>query len=166
MHFHTVSSTNQLNTCLKMNGIHYLFSTLKVSQLTFKVIVQKKGHSSGGKTFPLSRATSLDVWNFSFGVDRVLLGAEQHHSGTALWLWLLSLIFSLFSANTPPYLAHITKRQPGCAAVWAPYSQQHSVLAGSQQRGSIAVLPHSIIVPGDVYLLLVSCNCNAWCWRL
>lgn len=104
MHFQPVSSTNQLNTCLEMNGIHYLSFTLKVSQLTFKVIVQKKGHSSGGKTFPLSRATSLDVWNFSFGVDRVLLEAEQHHSGTALWLWLLSLIFSLFSANTPPYL--------------------------------------------------------------
>lgn len=49
---------------LEMNGIHYLSSALKVSQLTFKVIVQKKkkrGHSSGGKTFPLSRATSLDV---------------------------------------------------------------------------------------------------------
>lgn len=41
MHFYAVSSTNQLNTCLEMNGIHYLFSALKVSQLTFKVIVQK-----------------------------------------------------------------------------------------------------------------------------
>ena len=51
MYFHTVSSTNQLNTCLEMNGIHYLSSTLKVSQLTFKVIVRKKDTAVVGKHF-------------------------------------------------------------------------------------------------------------------
>lgn len=147
-HSHTVSSTNQLNTCLEMNGFHYLSSTLKVSQLTFKVIVWKKKKKDTdvvGKTFPLSRATSLD---FSFGLDRVPLRAEQHHSGTALWPGLLSLIFSLLCKYAPK-ATHITQRQPGCAAVWSPYSQQLSMLASSQQKYSR--LCNSIVVPGDVF---------------
>lgn len=79
-------------------------------------ILSKIGLSNGGKTFPLSLPTSLDVWNFSFGFDRVLLEAKQNHSGTELWLWLLSLIFS-FLCKYAPIPTHITQREPTRTAV-------------------------------------------------
>lgn len=166
VHFHTVSSPNQLNKCHERNVIHYLSSTLKGSQLTFKVIVQKKKKRDTamvGKHFHFQEPPSLNVWDFSFAVDRVLLGAERHHSGTVLWLWLLSLSFSSLRKYAPiPF--HTSPKQPGFAAVWAPLSQQHSMLAGSQQRVAIAVAHNRITEPGDVYLLLQSCDREAWCW--
>lgn len=153
MHFLTVSSTNQLNTCLEMNGIHYLSSTLKVSQLTFKVIVQKRTQQwweniSTFKSY-LTGCLKFLIWSWQGAAGSRAASLRDSSLAVAPISHFLSLL-----CKYAPIPAHITQRQPGCAAVWAPHSQQHSVLAGSQQRGSIAVLHHSIIVPGDVYMLL------------
>ncbi|KAF0041301.1 hypothetical protein F2P81_007199 [Scophthalmus maximus] len=97
--------------------------------------------------------SQINIWKTSrdqelvyHSVDRVLLGAERHHSGTVLWLWLLSLSFSSLRKYAPiPF--HTSPKQPGFAAVWAPLSQQHSMLAGSQQRVAIAVAHNRITEP-------------------
>lgn len=156
MHFHTVSSTNQLNTCLEMNGIHYLSSALKVSQLTFKVIVQKKKkrtqqwweNISTFKSY-LTGCLKFLIWSWQGAAGSRAASLRDSSLAVAPISHFLSLL-----CKYAPIPAHITQRQPGCAAVWAPRSQQHSVLAGSQQRGSIAALHHGITEPGDVYLPL------------
>lgn len=61
---------------------------------------ETNNHSCVGKTFRCPRA------------DGVLLGAEQHHSGTSLWLWLLSVIFSPISLQIQ---AHTCSHSPQTA---------------------------------------------------
>lgn len=145
-----------------MNGIHYHSSTLKVSQLTFKVIVQKRTQQWWKKHFHfqelpywMSEISHLELtgccWEQSSITQGQLSGCGSYSSH----------FLSLLSKYTP-VPAHITHWQPGWARVWAPHSQQHSMLACSQQRGSIAVLHHSIVAPSDVKLLLYSCDCKGW----
>ncbi len=153
MRFHTVSSTNQLNTCPEMNGIHYLSSTLKVSQLTFKVIVQKRTQQwwENISTFKSSLTGCLKflIWSWQGAARSRAASLRDSSLAVAPISHFLSLL-----CKYAPIPAHTAQRQPGCTAVWAPHSQQHSVLAGLQLRGSIAVPHHGVIVPGDVYLLL------------
>lgn len=153
MHFHSVSSTNQLNTSLEMNGIHYLAFTLKVSQLTFKVIVRKRTQRwweniSTFKSY-LTGCLKFLIWSWQGAAGSGAASVRDSSLTVAPISHFLSLL-----CKYAPIPTHITQRQPGRAAVWAPHSQQRSMLAGSQQRASIDVLHNSIIVPGDIYLLL------------
>lgn len=148
-----------------MNGIHYLSLALKVSQLTFKVIVQKRTQQwweniSTFKSY-LTGCLKFLIWSWRGAAGSGAASLRDSSLAVAPISHFLSLL-----CKYAPIPAHITQRKPGCAAVWAPYSQQHSMLAGSQQRGTIAVLQNTLIVTGDIYLLLWNYDCLASCWWL
>lgn len=163
--FHTVSSSNQLNTCLEMSGIHYFALTLKVSQLTFKVIVQKRIQQRWENISPFKSYLS--------GYSKFLIWIWQGAAGSraasvrdsSLAVAPISHFLSSLQIRPRTYSYNPKTVRLRCSVGFLLTATQH---AGSQTRERYYSWSSlHIIVPGDVYVLMQSFWLHAWlCYSL